>query len=73
MTGDRVRGKHKAMAWTDNADRLRISEQYAGRPQDGIVFHVEQRTTMAGRAVMLGRDDVREVRDFLTSVLDAMP
>lgn len=73
MAGQRVRGKHLSMAWVDNADRLRVSEQYAGRPQDGIVFYVEQRTTLAGRAVLLKRDDVREVRDFLTSLLDAMP
>lgn len=58
--------RHKQAAWTDGADRLCLSEQYAGRPQDGIVFHVEQRTTGAGRAVLLSPARVREVIAWLS-------
>jgi hypothetical protein len=71
MSGERVRGKHRSMVWVDGHDRIRISEQYAGRPADGVVFIVEQRTTLAGRSVLLSLDDVREIRDFLSSLISA--
>ena len=57
--------RHKQAAWVDGHDRLRVSEQYAGRPQDGIVFHVEQRTTLTGRAVLLTPDQVTELHQWL--------
>lgn len=57
--------KHRQAAWNDGADRLRVSEQYAGRPQDGINFHVEQRTTLAGRAVILTPEQVTELHEWL--------
>jgi hypothetical protein len=61
--------RHRQAAWTDGADRLRVSEMYRGRAQDGIVFHVEQRTTGTGRAVLLMPDRVREVIEWLTARL----
>lgn len=57
--------KHKSIILVDGSDRLRVSEQYAGRPEDGIVFHIEQRTTLAGRAVLLTPAQVTELRDWL--------
>jgi hypothetical protein len=58
-------------AWQDGAGRLRIAQQYAGRPQDGLVFHVEQRTTRAGRAVLLNPAQVAGVHGWLGEWLEA--
>jgi hypothetical protein len=57
----------KTVAWNDGHDRLRLSEMYAGRPQDGIVFYVEQRAAGAGRAVLLAPGHVAEVIAWLTA------
>jgi hypothetical protein len=57
--------KHKQAAWADGHDRLRVSEQYAGRPADGIVFYIEQRTTLTGRSVLLTPQQVTEVHQWL--------
>lgn len=65
--------KRPEAAWTDNQDRLRIAQQYAGRPQDGLVFHAEQRTTLAGRAVLLSPAQVAEVHKWLGEWLETVP
>ena len=57
-------------AWTVGADRLRIAQQYAGLPQHGLVFHVEQRTTLAGRGVLLTPQQVAEVHAWLGEWLE---
>jgi len=49
----------------DPTDRLRVAQQYKGRPRDGLVFRVEQRTTLAGRAVLLTPDQVESVHRWL--------
>ena len=59
-------------AWTVGAERLRIAQQYAGMPQHGLVFHVEQRTTGAGRAVLLTPQQVAEVHAWLGEWLAAI-
>lgn len=59
------RTRRPEAAWEDGADRLRISQQYAGMPQHGLVFRAEQRTTLAGRAVLLMPAQVREVHAWL--------
>lgn len=57
--------KHKQATWVDGHDRLRVSEQYAGRPGEGINFYVEQRTTLAGRPVLLTLPQVAELYSWL--------
>lgn len=49
----------------DGTDRLRLAQQYRGLPQHGLVFRVEQRTTLAGRAVLLTPERVAEVYAWL--------
>jgi hypothetical protein len=58
-------------AWVAGHDRLRIAQQYAGLPQHGLVFHVEQRTTGAGRAVLLTPEQVAGVHAWLGDWLAA--
>lgn len=62
--------ERKEIAWVDGVEELRIAEQYAGRPQDGLVFTVRQRTTGAGRTVLLTPKRVREVEQWLATWLD---
>ena len=57
--------KRPEQAWTNHAERLRVAQQYAGMPQHGLVFYVEQRTTLAGRAVLLTPQQVAEVHAWL--------
>jgi len=49
----------------DPTDRLRVAQQYKGSPHEGLVFRVEQRTTLAGRAVLLTPDQVESVHRWL--------
>jgi hypothetical protein len=51
--------------WNAGRDRLRIAQQYDKMPQHGLVFHVEQRTTLAGQSVLLTPGQVREIHDWL--------
>ena len=52
-------------AWEVGADRLRITQQYAHLPKHGLSFTVEQRTTLAGRSVLLPPDAVAAVHAWL--------
>lgn len=58
--------------WLDGTDRLRLAEMYAGRPERGLVVRVEQRTTGAGRALLLTPEAVAELRDWLSEWLDSI-
>jgi hypothetical protein len=58
--------------WVDGTDCLHVAEQYAGRPGDGIVFSVRQRTTGAGRAVLLRPIEVMELYAWLGNRLNDM-
>ncbi len=73
-------GKRPEQSWVgfnadfetvDPTDRLRIAQQYNGIPREGLVFHVEQRTTLAGRAVLLKPDQIRSVHKWLGEWLAA--
>ena len=55
----------------DGTDRLRVAQQYKGIPRYGLVFRVEQRTTLAGRAVLLTPEQVRSVHTWLGEWLAA--
>jgi hypothetical protein len=57
-------------AWEDGAYQLRIAQQHAGIPEHGLVFRVEQRTTLAGRAVLLTPQQVAEVHAWLGEWLE---
>jgi hypothetical protein len=57
--------------WVDGHDRLRLAQQYQGMPQHGLNFRVEQRTTLAGRAVLLTPAQVAEVHAWLGEWLAA--
>jgi hypothetical protein len=55
----------------DRTDRLCITQQYKDLPRHGLVFRVEQRTTLAGRAVLLSPDQVASVHRWLGEWLEA--
>lgn len=57
----------------DGSNHLRLQQQYAKLPQEGVVVAVEQRTTRAGRSVLLRPEQVEELRDALTAWLSALP
>lgn len=57
----------------NGAEQVRVTQQYANRPLDGVVVAVEQRTTGAGRSVLLSPLGVRELRDALTGWLESLP
>jgi hypothetical protein len=59
--------------WVDGHDRLRVGQQYPGRPQDGLIVRIEQRTTLAGRAVLLTPAQVTELHAWLSEWLSTMP
>jgi hypothetical protein len=56
----------------DGANALRLGNQYAKNPAAGLLVKVEQRTTLAGKAILLTPDQVRQLRDDLTEWLDAL-
>ena len=58
-------GRHRFKEWRKGADEFRISEQYAGKPEAGLVVTVRQATTGSGRSVLLPLADVVELRDWL--------
>lgn len=61
---------HRSKSWSDHADQLIVSEQYAGKPELGIVFRIVQRTTGgSSRTVILKPDAVAELVDFVNSVM----
>lgn len=55
------------------AEALRVIQQYAKSPAGGLVVAVEQRTTLAGRSVLLTPDQVRRLRDDLSAWLELLP
>lgn len=61
----RTRTARPEQAWVNGADQFRIAQQYKDMPQHGLVFRVEQRTTGAGRAVLLTPQQVAEVHTWL--------
>jgi hypothetical protein len=63
--------KRPEEAWVDGHDRLRIAQQYAHLPRYGLVFYVEQRTTLAGRAVLLKPEQIEDVHRWLGEWLAA--
>jgi hypothetical protein len=67
MTPGRTR--RQQADWIDGHDRLHIAEQYAGQPGYGLVLRVEQRTTLAGHAVLLTPAQVAEVHAWLSEWL----
>lgn len=54
---------------TVGTDELTVAQQYAKLPQHGLVVSVQQRTTRAGRGVLLTPDQVRQLRDDLSAWL----
>jgi hypothetical protein len=56
---------------SDPTDRLRIAQQYKDLPRHGLVFRVEQRTTQAGRAVLLTPEQIASVHKWLGAWLES--
>lgn len=52
------------------AEQIRVQQQYAKLPHHGLVVVVAQRTTGAGRGILLEPDQVAELRDALSAWLD---
>ncbi|QNE18099.1 hypothetical protein F1D05_09625 [Kribbella qitaiheensis] len=52
------------------AEQIRVQQQYANLPQHGLVVAVEQRTTGAGRSILLDPDQIAELRNALSAWLD---
>lgn len=51
---------------------LRLVQQYAKDPLGGLVVKVEQRTTLAGKSILLTPDQVRQLRDALSAWLEGL-
>ena len=54
-----------AADWIVGAERLHVAQQYAGLPRYGLVVAVQQRTTGAGRSVLLTPAQVAELHAWL--------
>ena len=57
---------------TVGVEELSISQQYAKLPQHGLVITVQQRTTRAGRTVLLTPEQVKQLRDDLDGWLSRL-
>jgi hypothetical protein len=57
---------------TEGATALRMGNQYAKNPAAGLLVKIEQRTTLAGKAILLTPDQVQQLRDDLTAWLEAL-
>lgn len=51
--------------WVRDTEQLRVAQQYAGRPQDGLIVQVTQRTTRAGRSILLPPHEVAALHTWL--------
>lgn len=58
-------GRRPEASWVRGAERLRVAQQYADRPADGLVIEVAQRTTGAGRSILLPPAEVAALRTWL--------
>jgi hypothetical protein len=55
----------------DGTVALRLAQQYRKDPTGGVVVSVQQRTTLAGKSILLTPSQVQQLRDDLTAWLEA--